>query len=216
MPRNGPGMRLVTEIADLVLGRACVACADFGPPLCDPCLSLARRSGFVRMGAEPLIATGTRYHGVGRTIVLAHKRHLIRGLAPALGCLIADAVARIQPTGIALTLVPVPSHRRAARERGQDTVRAITSAAVSELRSRGRSADVQPLLVRADARASLAGATRVERRMLAAGAFVARGRINSPVIVVDDVVTSGATMSAAIDALRSVGCCVFGGVAVAG
>jgi predicted amidophosphoribosyltransferase len=209
-------MRLVTEIADLVLGRACVACADFGPPLCDPCLSHARRSGFCRVGADPLIAAGTRYHGVGRTVVLAHKRHLIRGLAPALGCLIADAVARIQPTSMALTLVPVPSHRSAARERGQDTVRAIARAAVTELRSRGRPADMQPLLARADARASLAGSTRAERRVLVAGAFAARMRINSPVIVVDDVVTSGATMGSAIEALRSVGCPVIGGVAVAG
>lgn len=209
-------MRLVTDIADLVLGRSCVACGEFGPPLCDPCLGRARRIGFQRVGSDLLVAAGTRYQGVGRTVVLAHKRHLIRGLAPALGHLMADAVQRIQPVPIRVALVPVPSHRHAARERGQDTVRAIARAAARVLRSRGWPADVQPLLSRADARASLAGATRAERRRLVAGAFVVQDRINRPVIVVDDVVTSGATMSSAIGALRSAGCLVIGGAAVAG
>jgi len=214
--RNGPAMRLVTDIADLVLGRTCVACGEFGPPICDPCLDRARRGGFRRIGSELAIAAGTRYQGAGRTVVLAHKRHLTRGLAPALGCLLADAVERIQPTPIPLVLVPIPSHRQAARERGQDTVRAIARAAAIALRSRGRPADVQPLLIRTDARASLAGASRAERRMRVAGAFTARVRINDPVIVVDDVVTSGATMGSAVAALRRAGCLVIGGAAVAG
>jgi predicted amidophosphoribosyltransferase len=209
-------MRLVTDIADLVLGRTCVACGEFGPPMCDPCLDRARRSGFRRLGSDLVIAAGTRYQGVGRTVVLAHKRQLTRGLAPALGCLMADAVGRIQPTPVPLVLVPIPSHRQAARERGQDTVRAIARAAVIALRSRGRPAELQPLLIRADARASLAGATRAERRIRVAGAFAARARTNDPVIVVDDVVTSGATMRSAIEVLRTADCLVIGGVAVAG
>jgi predicted amidophosphoribosyltransferase len=209
-------MRLVTDIADLVLGRMCVACGEFGPPMCDPCLDGARRSGFQRISSGLAIAAGTRYQGVGRTVVLAHKRQLTRGLAPALGCLMADAVERIQPICVPLTLVPVPSHRQAVRERGQDTVRAIARAAVIVLRARGRPTDVQSLLVRADARASLAGATRAERHMRVAGAFAARARINDPVILVDDVVTSGATMNSAVDALRTAGCLVIGGAAVAG
>jgi predicted amidophosphoribosyltransferase len=209
-------MRLVTDIADLVLGRTCVACGEFGPPICDPCLDHARRSGFRRIGSDLAVAAGTRYQGVGRAVVLAHKRQLTRGLAPALGCLLADAVARVQPTSVPLVLVPVPSHRQAARDRGQDTVRAIARAAVIALHSQGRPADLRPLLIRADARASLAGATRAERRIRVVGAFTARTRINDPVIVVDDVVTSGATMRSAVEALRTAGCLVIGGAAVAG
>jgi predicted amidophosphoribosyltransferase len=209
-------MRLWSEVADLVLARTCVSCNEPGAPLCALCNDRARRSRIRRARAHLPIAAGTGYHGVGRTVVLAHKRHLTRGLAPALGAFVADAVECLQPTPLPLTLVPIPSHRRATHARGQDTVRAITRAAVEVLQSRGWSARMQPILQRTDQRASLAGATKAERRTLVAGAFRAREHSGLPVIVVDDVVTSGATMQSAMLALQAAGCTVLGGAAAAG
>jgi predicted amidophosphoribosyltransferase len=205
-----------TEVADLVLARTCVACGQPGPPLCEPCHRQARRSGLRRTDAHPPIAVGTGYRGVGRTVVLAHKRHLVRALAPALGSFVADAVERVQPAPLPVTLVPIPPHRHAIRVRGQDTVRAITQAAADALQSRGWSACMQPILVRTEARASLAGATKAQRRALVEGAFRVRTPPQTPVIVVDDVVASGATLRSALLTLQAAGCTVLGGAAAAG
>ncbi len=209
-------MRWWTEVADLVLARACVACGQPGTPLCESCHRRARHSVLRRTDAYPPIAVGTAYRGIGRTVVLAHKRHLVRALAPALGSFVADAVERVHPEPLTVTLVPIPSHRHAMRVRGQDTVRAITRAAADVLQLRGWSARMQPILVRTDERSSLAGATRAERRALVDGAFRARICPDTPVIVVDDVVASGATLRSALTTLQAAGCTVLGGAAAAG
>ncbi len=105
-----------------------------------------------------------------------------------------------------MVLVPVPSTAAAVRTRGRDHVRELTSAAVAELRAAGVDAGAVRLLRRrgrirdsaelsvAQRRANLAGSFVVE----SSGAYVA----GTQLVVVDDVVTSGATLTEAAGALE--------------
>lgn len=197
--REGGPMRAIADLVDLVLARACVACQAWGDPLCAECLRTARESG----GRHASWAFGTGYQGIGKAAVLAHKRHGVRSLGKPLGLLLADAVRHVCPSPMDIALVPIPSHREALRARGQDTVRAIAGCAARTLHDDGYRAEVIPLLRRPMERPSLAGANRAQRQHIVHGAFANNGFTASPVVIVDDVLTTGATLREAMRTLQA-------------
>jgi predicted amidophosphoribosyltransferase len=210
------------DIADLVLARTCIACARPGRSLCDSCFSGMRSSArevhpFTSVPRVALSA-GVAYEGPGKALVLGHKRDLIRALAEPAGVLLADAVRVHSPTPMAVQLVPIPSHRAARRTRGQDTVAVLARIAAQSLHADGYRASVAALLDWTEHRPSLAGHSAKERHALIDGAFRVRGAgsIGSMCVVVDDVITTGATVGTAADALMSAGFRVLGCSAVAG
>jgi predicted amidophosphoribosyltransferase len=96
-------------------------------------------------------------------------------------------------------LVPVPSSRAALRTRGRDHVRELTARAVAELRAAGVPAEEARLLRRQGRARDSAGLSAAARRANLAGTFQCssqppRGAL---LVVVDDVVTSGATLTEA-------------------
>jgi predicted amidophosphoribosyltransferase len=190
-------MRWLTDIADLVLARSCVSCQAWGAPLCHSCLVSARHTA----GRFDCYAYGTDYRGIGRSAILAHKRQLVRALAAPLGLLLADAIRLLAPMPTSLALVPIPPHREALRIRGQDTVHAVGSAAARELAPLGYGIAVVRALSRQAERPSLAGASRAMREAMVRGAFSQGMYVDRPVIVIDDVLTTGATVREAMRVL---------------
>jgi predicted amidophosphoribosyltransferase len=96
----------------------------------------------------------------------------------------------------------VPSGAAALRARGRDHVRELTVRAVAELRAAGVPAAEARLLRRSGRAEDSAGLSAAQRRANLAGTFVLRpGPRELPagavLVVVDDVVTSGATLTEA-------------------
>jgi predicted amidophosphoribosyltransferase len=112
--------------------------------------------------------------------------------------------------GPSVLLVPVPSSRRARSERGADLVRRLAVAAARRVRAAGVPVRVLPALGLARSVADQAGLDRSARarnvadamRVRAGAARVVRGL---PAIVVDDVLTTGATAREAVRALMAAG-----------
>jgi predicted amidophosphoribosyltransferase len=105
----------------------------------------------------------------------------------------------------------VPSARRAVRERGHDHARRLAAVAARSAGLRSR-----PLLVQARRTADQSGLDVAQRAANLQGALRARARLDGlPVVVVDDVVTSGATLAEATRALREAGADVRGCAVVA-
>lgn len=165
----------------------------------------------------PVVAAG-EHDGVLREVVLAWKRRGHTRLTPVVGMLVAAAVCALGP-GHHVVLVPVPTTRRSRRRRGADLLALATLDAATRLRALGLRVEVVAALTfdrmprdqvglgAAARRANLAGALRRSRRRLPAAADV---------IVVDDVVTTGATLDEAVRVLAAEGTGVLGGaVAVA-
>ncbi len=213
--------RLAADVVDLILGRTCVACQTPGPGWCPACLALVRgRAGIVRVPAVDVsVATAIRYDGVGRRVILDYKERGHRALARPLGVLLADAVlvhVASRP-GRRLALVPVPGHRGATR--GFDALGAVVSAARRTLAAAGHDAVVTRLLRPGARHAPLKRLGRQERFRGIEGAFlpvkVRKSIEDELVLIVDDVVTSGATLAEATRVLRRVGVRVDGSATVA-
>jgi predicted amidophosphoribosyltransferase len=196
----------VAALADLVLPRTCAGCAVPGAVLCHSCARLLTRPHLAAPrrfpeGFPPTVAAGA-YAGPVRPAVLAFKERGRAELARPLGAALALAVAAVTgavPGRRPVVLVPVPSSAAALRARGRDHVRELSRRAAAELRAAGRPATVSRLLGRRGRVRDSAGLSAVERRANLAGTFEVAGTVPPGVLVVlvDDVVSSGATLSEA-------------------
>ncbi|MFH9722463.1 ComF family protein [Streptomyces sp. NPDC017254] len=211
------------EIAGLVLPVACGGCGRPRTELCPSCAAVltgategARGARRVRPSPEPaglpVVHAVAPYDAAVRELLLAHKERGALGLARPLGGALAVAVeAAAGPVeGSAarpLLLVPVPSSRRSVRARGHDPTRRVALAAAARLRSTGRRARVVPVLRQrryvADqaglgARGRLANLSGALEVVPGGGRLLGAGRV----VLVDDLMTTGASLA---EAARAVG-----------
>jgi predicted amidophosphoribosyltransferase len=165
--------------------------------------------------SAPAVYALTRYAGPARAAILAGKERGRRELPPLLGGALGRALHHLQDVqilGSGCWLIPAPSRRAAARARGGDPVLAMVRSAARRLASEGRSTGVAPcLLTTAGARDSV-GLDAAARAANLAGRVrfrtAASPTPDAEVVLIDDVLTSGATVAAALSVLKEAGIAV--------
>jgi predicted amidophosphoribosyltransferase len=215
------------EITGLVLPVDCAGCGHPRTELCERCRGLLGGAASVRRvrpspepsGLPPVWAAG-RYGDEVRAVVLAHKERGALGLARPLGTALAAPVRRVRATGPVL-LVPVPSARRAVSRRGHDAIARMASAAARELRRQGVPARSAAVLRHRRPVADQSGLTAAERLANLSGAVVAAAGsagllAAGPVVLVDDLMTTGASLTVSARAVAVAGGRVAGAAIVAG
>ncbi|MGO9158479.1 ComF family protein [Mycobacterium sp.] len=199
---------------DLILPLECGGCGAPATRWCDTCakeLSAAAQQPVVvnpRIDPQvPVFALG-RYAGARRRAILAMKERGRGDLVAPLARVLAVGVHRLLVWGMVetpLTIVPAPTRRWAARRRGGDPVTKVAMAAVAGHPEIGV---VRALRMRALARDSV-GLTTSARERNVAGRVLLRDEpgklLGTEVVVVDDVVTTGATARESVRVLQSAG-----------
>ncbi|SEG66480.1 Predicted amidophosphoribosyltransferases [Nonomuraea solani] len=214
--------RVLSAVLDLVLPPSCAGCGAKGAPCCPGCRSAlagtpARRDPVPAPAGLPGCWSAAPYEGVVRATIVAYKE---RG-AVSLAGVLAEAVARTAVTALERTgaargwaaggfaVVPVPSARRSLRDRGHDPVGRLAVLAARRLRACGLRAESWAGLRQARRVADQAGLSCAERSANLAGSLqVDRGAKGPPAafaLLLDDIVTTGATLAEAARALRSAG-----------
>ncbi|WP_433393989.1 ComF family protein [Micromonospora sp. KLBMP9576] len=151
-------------------------------------------------GLPPCVALGP-YAGPLREALLAYKDHGRHGLARPLGALLAEVVAAAVGGVRPVTLVPVPDTAAAARARYGDHLGRLTRHCADRLRRAGWQVRVRRPL-RALPRPDSVTLDSAGRAAAAESAFRIRPRLAGPpdpataVVVLDDILTTGATLSA--------------------
>jgi len=195
----------------LLLPVSCAGCDEPDVALCERCaLTLVpapRRQVVPADGGGLAVWSGLVFDGVAARVLRAIKQDgrtgLARALAPALSAALAHAGCADD-----VVLVPLPTSRTAYRRRGFR---------VPELLVRRAGRRAVPLLQHVRRTGDQRGLDRDERRRNVDGSLaVRRGGVRGlRVLLVDDVVTTGATLAEAARALRSAGVDVVGAVTVA-
>jgi predicted amidophosphoribosyltransferase len=210
----------MNAVLDLFLGSVCAACEAPGRALCGDCEAGLPKRGVLSMptptpaGLAPAMAAGA-YDGALKAMINAHKERQRLALARPLGQVLAAVVADLVPTGEVL-LVPVPSARSVVRRRGHDPLLRIARAASVALRRSGRDVRVARFLHAVRRAEDQSGLDAEARQANLAGTL--RGRVApaaGALVVVDDVITTGATVREAQRALEAGGASVTGIAAIA-
>src|SRR4051794_27347412 len=216
---------LLDSLLDLVLPQECAGCGQPATRWCAGCAAelravaqrpLGRTAPVPPPAGFPPAAAGAAYDGMVRAALLAHKEHGRLGLSRPLGRVLAGAVVALELPPRPVLLVPVPSAPREVRRRGHDHARRLARAAAAALRDAGVDARAAPLLVHGRRVADQAGLDAGARQANLRGALQVRGRLDGVgVVVVDDVVTTGATVAEATRSLTAAGARVRGAATVA-
>jgi predicted amidophosphoribosyltransferase len=167
----------------------------------------------------PVLSLG-RYAGPRREAIVAVKDHGRADLIAPLAVALQAGLERLLTWGVVgtpLTIVPAPTRRSAARRRGGDPVTRMARAATAGLRDVPDIHVVAALRLRGLARDSV-GLSSADRQRNIAG----RVKITMPskalagaVLLVDDIVTTGATASESVRVLHIAGAHVVGVLVIA-
>lgn len=136
------------------------------------------------------------YDDVARTLVAAWKERGLRSLTAVFAALVAETV----PPPAVRCLAFVPGDPERSLWRGQNTAEALALAL-----GRRWALPVVPLLERTRSAPRQRGLSRAARRANARGTLRVTARAPATLALVDDVYTTGATVSAAATELRGAG-----------
>jgi predicted amidophosphoribosyltransferase len=212
---------ILTACQDLLLPRTCVVCGRGQDELCNECWERCASIDVCRfvLGAgdsirPPMAVSSARPFGaLERAVILGFKESGYRGLAVTIAGWLAAAVRSAADLDEPVLLVPVPGSMRARIDRGFDSWLAVCTLVCAQLgpnaqmgpflrhRLRLRPAQRQKRLNRSERKTNMSHRYVVPRRVVGSTTFSA----TPAVILVDDVVTTGATLAEGVRALRAAG-----------
>ena len=211
--------QVVNATLDFIFPISCLGCGAEGAYLCPDCREglPALRQPYCAHCAQPQSGTPCRWchaaplaldgivapflmEGAVREAVLQLKYHQVRGLAPTMGGLLEQAW---RAKGLSADLVlPVPLHPRRLRQRGYNQ-----SALLAKALSRGLGVPCDDAaLMRTRDTGPQVGLSREKRVLNVQDCFRSSDAVaGRAVVLVDDVATTGSTLSACAEALRKAG-----------
>lgn len=197
----------------------CAQCRNgldrLNPPWCNVCARPSPRSLCTFCRRTPLAIDGIRapylMQGPVQEAIYGLKYRSIRAIAPELAELLAQYMTRRPITGD--LLVPVPLHSRRLRSRGYNQS-ALLARELGKLT--GLAVDEELVYRIKDAPPQVHAASQEQRRSNVADSFRCTADVTDmKLILLDDVATTGSTLSACATALKDAGAVSVWGLTVA-
>lgn len=202
-------MKIIEDLSQLIFPTRCFGCSRLGLSICTQC----RREWiphYYRTNIKELdVHSAVIYSSTASKIILAAKENSVKGADELLIAAILHVLLKAQLNSRYFQLVPIPSSRSSQRRRGRSFIVDIT-ARISEvtgipmndcLRTNRRVHDQS-------------GLSKIQRTTNLQGAFAVKvgAVVRGDLILIDDVVTTGATLREAARALYSQGFHALGSV----
>jgi predicted amidophosphoribosyltransferase len=210
-------------VLDLVLPLECGGCAAPSTRWCEACAKELSMSPDAPRVVSPRIDPGVpvfalgRYAGARRQAIVAMKDRGRIDLSAPLAGVLALGVHRLLVWGlldVPLTIVPAPTRGWAARRRGGDPVTRIATLATD---AHPHVTVVRALRMKALARDSAGLGSSARERNIAGRVLLTRRRVpaDGEVLLVDDIITTGATARESVRVLQTAGARVAAVLALA-
>lgn len=206
-----PSPSLTERLLDEIFPPLCVGCRRVGRWICERCWPrvawVAPNDHLPKPSGVDAVVAVAEHEGIAREAVHALKFGERHAISAMMGRLMAGAALS---HGVDI-VVPVPLHPARRRERGYDQAAMLARHIARSLDKPCRKKALQRVR-KTKQQVSLDGIHRHEN---VRGAFAPRERLQGEtILLVDDVLTTGATMSAAAEAARDAGAggiiaCVF-------
>jgi predicted amidophosphoribosyltransferase len=202
-------MQIFSELSHLVFPTRCYGCNSLGISICTVCRSEWIPHYYKTQIKTLNIHSAIMYTPTASKIILAAKENGLQGADDLLIAAIEHVLNKARLDKGYFTLVPVPSSKQSQRRRGRSFVVDLTRAI-----SRHTGIAVNDCLQISRRVSDQAGLTRTQRSANMHHAFSLKpgAILRGDAIVIDDVVTTGATLQEAARALNSQGFHAFGSV----
>ena len=210
----------MSSLSEILFPSRCIGCSKLGISICSDCridwhLHIYKREISV-LGISYPVLSAVQYSPIASRVLLSAKESQIA----AADLLVAKGIKHslqyfIKRFGTG-TLISVPSRKSAVRKRGRDFLKILTMdigldleiSTASPLSHMRKVRDQSQLNIEQRSQ-NISGAFAVSPQF---AALTSSGNIAPKLIVIDDLITTGATLTEAIRALRTAGFTVLGAV----
>lgn len=183
---------MISLLSELLALPRCTGCGASGPEWCNMCSRVLPEVRWHRIDSDLLLCTAFQFDGPIRKTIVDWKERQHRSATTRVEHWFAASLLPLLVRHPELVCVPIPSSPANDRMRGARVLHEVLHR-VGVPYSDG--------LVATRARRDQAGLNRAERAANLQDALRWTGPVDRPLLLVDDVVTSGATMRAAAQAL---------------
>jgi predicted amidophosphoribosyltransferase len=195
---------VLRALLDVVLPKSCCGCGHAGVLWCRTCAGELASPRTVNVVGLPSVWAAGTYDGSVKRAIHEWKESGVLGLSSSFAPPLAHAVVMAVEHASAqapFILVPVPSSAAAMRRRGASPVTDVARQTAQLLTLHGLPTEVDECLAPARARHDQAGLGLEQRARNMRGSMRLRHSVAGRVIVIDDVVTTGATLREAVRCL---------------
>jgi ComF family protein len=196
---------MLDALLDMLVPQRCAGCGTLGVALCANCVVAITWRPVIRdtvPGIRRVTALGA-YDGVLRRAILALKYSNATAVGEALGALLGQRLE-----GAGNVLVPVPLHPSRLRKRGYNQAETLARGVLRGWSSEDRAPPrlAADALIRAHPTVPQSGLDHDARQANVGAAFCAGSRVleivDRRVVLIDDVLTTGATLRACAAVLK--------------
>lgn len=190
----------MSVLKQLVFTPRCAICKRLGVEFCQTCIESVKPFRGIDLPVVTSIFCAGEYSGWLRDSLISYKNG-DRSQAKLLTITLEKTIDAFIPPQ-AITLIPIPSSPQKIRTRGFDSINGLCLDLVRK--RKWIYLEASNLYLRRTVLDQV-GLTAAQRQTNLAGAFGARKAINGTVVLIDDVITTGATLKSAARALRFAG-----------